>query len=141
MVKKGCTAYCRISHKRKGCSEKECITSRWWNKFLKRQGDLSLRRGESTAHVRMDAINRETIGQYFSLLKNVLNEHNLAANPERIYNVDETGMPVDFKTPNIVAKTGSKKVRYRQSGKKGQVSNGCSLFKCCRASTPTNGNF
>ena len=66
----------------------------------------------------MNAINRETIDQYFSLLKNVLDEHNLAA---RIYNVDETGMPLDFKTPNIVAKTGSKKVCYRQSGKKGQV--------------------
>ena len=62
----------------------------------------------------MNAINRETIDQYFSLLKNVLDEHNLAANPERIYNVDETGTPLDFKTPNIVAKTGSKKVRYRQ---------------------------
>ena len=64
--------------------KKECITSGWWNKFLKRQGDLSLRHGDSTAHVHMDAINRETIGQYFSLLKNVLDEHNLAANPEQI---------------------------------------------------------
>ena len=57
----------------------------------------------------MNAINRETIDQCFSLRKNVLNEHNLAANPEQIYNVDETGMPLDFKTPNIVAKTGSKR--------------------------------
>ena len=68
--------------KDKGVLKKECITSGWWNKFLKRQGDLSLRHGDSTAHVRMDAINRETIDQYFSLLKNVLDEHNLAANPE-----------------------------------------------------------
>jgi len=37
------------------------------------------------------------------------------------YNADESGMLLDFKTPNIVTKTGTKKVRYRQSGKKGQV--------------------
>ena len=37
----------------------------------------------------MDAINRET--QYFSLLKNVLDEHNLAANPERISSAGSSG--------------------------------------------------
>ena len=30
-------------------------------------------------------------------------------------------MPLDFRTPNVVAQTGSKKVRYRQAGKKGQI--------------------
>ena len=69
----------------------------------------------------MDAINRETINQYFDLLKNVLDEYDLLASPAQIYNVDESGMPFDFKTPNVVAKTGSKKVRYRQTGRKGQV--------------------
>ena len=44
----------------------------WWSRFLQRQGDLSLRRGDSTAHSPMDAINKETITQYFSLLKDVL---------------------------------------------------------------------
>ena len=37
------------------------------------------------------------------------------------YNVDESGMLLYFKTPNIATKTGTKKVCYRQSGKKGQV--------------------
>ena len=69
----------------------------------------------------MDAINKETIDHYFSLLKEVLDTHKLTDHPAQIYNVDESGMPLDFKTPNVVAETGSKKVRYRQSGKKGQV--------------------
>ena len=81
---------------------------------------LSLRHGDSTAHVRMDAINEETMGQYFALLKEVLDEYNFATHPERIYSI-ESGMPFDFKTLNIVTKTGTKKVRYRQSRKKGQV--------------------
>ena len=105
----------------KGVLRKNRITRGWWNRYLQRQGDLSLGRGDSTGHVRMDAINRETINQYFDLLKNVLDEYDLLASPAQIYNVDESGMPFDFKTPNVVAKTGSKKVRYRQTGRKGQV--------------------
>ena len=41
--------------KRKGLLRKDNITQG----FMARQGDLSLRRGENTAHVRMDAINSD----------------------------------------------------------------------------------
>ena len=37
------------------------------------------------------------------------------------HNVEESGVPFDPNPPNIVAKNGSKKVRYRTSGKKRQV--------------------
>ena len=60
--------------------KKDCISHGWWSRFLERQGDLSLRRGDSTAHVRMDAVNKKTMNQYFTLLKEVLDEHNLLAN-------------------------------------------------------------
>lgn len=69
----------------------------------------------------MDAINEDTMKQYFNLLENTLKEHNLLDSPSQLYNVDETGMPLDPKAPNIVTKRGVKKVRYRSSGKKGQV--------------------
>ena len=69
----------------------------------------------------MDAINKDTMKQYFNLLENTLKEHNLLDSPSQLYNVDETGMPLDPKAPNIVTKRGVKKVRYRSSGKKGQV--------------------
>ena len=105
----------------KGVLKKSRITHGWWSRFLQRQGDLSLRRGDSTAHSRMDAINKETLSHYFKLLKDVLDECGLLDNPAQIYNVDESGVPFDFKTPNVVAEIGSKKIRYRQAGKKGQV--------------------
>ena len=41
--------------------------------------------------------------------------------PSQIYNVDESGMPLNFKVPNIVAKRVSKKVRYQHAGKKRQI--------------------
>lgn len=97
------------------------ISDGWWRRFLERQPKLTLRRGDSTAHVRMDAVNRETMDQYFALLKDVMEEHRLFDKPSQIYNVDESGVPLDPRPPNIVATKGSRKVRYRVSGRKGQV--------------------
>ena len=97
------------------------ITQGWWRQFLTRQKDLSLRRGDNTSHIRMDAINPETIAQYFKLLKETLEQNKLMNSPQQIYNVDETGVPLDPKGLSVFAVTGSKKVRVRSTGKKGQV--------------------
>ena len=59
----------------------EKISVGWWRRFLECQPNLTLRRGDSTAHVRMDAVNQETMDQYFSLLGEVLMEHNLVDKP------------------------------------------------------------
>ena len=40
--------------------------------------------------------------------------------PWRIYNVDETGMPLDPRKPRVVTKLGTKKVRVMGSGNKHQ---------------------
>ena len=56
-----------------------------------------------------------------SLPKDTLEEHNLLDKSGQIYNVDESGLPLDPKAPNIITQKGSKNVRYRQSGCKGQV--------------------
>ena len=58
----------------------------------------------------MDAMNKETLSQYFTLLKDILDECDLLHHPAHIHNVDESGILFDFKTPNIVAAIGTKKV-------------------------------
>ena len=93
----------------------------WWRRFLERNPQLSLRMGDSTAHIRMSAINRENLIHYFCLLKQYLDDNDLANHHERIYNMDETGVPLDPKPPKVVACKGQKKVRYRTSGKKNQI--------------------
>ena len=97
------------------------ISNGWWRRFLERQKSLSLRRGDATCHLRLSAINEETLNHYFDMLEDVLKTHDLMDHPERIYNMDETGMPLDPPPPRIVAKKGQKKVRSRNSGRKGQV--------------------
>ena len=58
---------------------------------------------------------------YFDQLKKTLEKNNLMKNPSQIYNVDETGMPLDHHPPKVVAVKGQKKVRSRTSGNKSQV--------------------
>ena len=60
--------------------DKEFIVKRkksngWWRRCIERQPQLSLRRTDSTAHVRMDAISQESISRYFDLLESTLKEH------------------------------------------------------------------
>ena len=43
----------------------------------------------------MDAINSDTIRCYYELFKDVLKNNQLIESPVQIYNVDETGMPLN----------------------------------------------
>lgn len=75
----------------------------------KDKSHLSLRKGDATANVRMDCLNKKAIDDYFSLLKDVLIQNELMNLPGQIYNVDETGMPLNNKVPKIVTRRGHKK--------------------------------
>ncbi len=90
---------------------------------------LSLRRGDATAHVCMDAINQESMKSYFDLLKSVFDEFNFHEHPAQVYNMDETGIPLDPKPPKVVARKGQKKVRSRTSGNKVLVLTPFVLFR------------
>ena len=72
-------------------------------------------------NIKMDAVIVGTIRHYFELLETTLKDNNLLHSPGQIYNVDETGVPLDPKLPNVIVRTGSKKVRYKTTGKKSQV--------------------
>ena len=41
--------------------------------------------------------------------------------PNRIYNMDESGMPLDHKLPKVVARKGTRKVHCHTSGNKSQI--------------------
>ena len=105
----------------KGTIRSKKVTDGWFKRFMDRHPKLSLRKGDATANVRMECLNPDTMKQYFDLLKDALEKHGLLDSPAQIYNVDETGMPLDHRPPKIVTKKGQKKVRYRTSGNKSQI--------------------
>ena len=43
-------------------------------------------------------------------------EHDLMSRPAQIYNMDKSGVTLDPRPPNVIAKRGQKKVRYRVFG-------------------------
>ena len=53
------------------------ISQGWWRQFLNRQKHLSLRRGDNCAQVRLNAINNDTMKQYFHVLEDTSKEHKL----------------------------------------------------------------
>ena len=97
------------------------ISDGWFRRFMERQPYLRLHKGDATANVRMNYVNEETMTEYFDLLKSVLMENELMESPNHIYNVDETGMPLERRPPKVVTKKGRKKVRCRTSGNKSQI--------------------
>ena len=60
------------------------ISDGWFRRFMTWQPQLSLRKGDPTANVRMDCLNKETMDKYFDLLKDTLVENNLMESPNRI---------------------------------------------------------
>ena len=50
-----------------------------------------------------------------------MEENDLKNSSQWIYNVDESGVPLDPKGLNIDSKAGSRKVQARSTGRKGQV--------------------
>ena len=93
----------------KGILKKERISGGWWRRFLERNPGMSLRAGDATAGVRMDAINEDNMRKYFDLLEEVFDELDFKDHPDRIYNMDETGMLLDPHPPKVVAPKGQKK--------------------------------
>ena len=61
----------------------------------------------------MDAMNRDTMEHYFSLLHETMVTHDLLEKPAQIYNVDESGVPFNPRPPKIISAKGrgTKKVR------------------------------
>ena len=66
--------------------------------------------------------NRTVLEKFFELLKTVLEQYDLLDTPAQKYNCDESGMPLEHKTPKLIAIRGTKKVRQRSSGNKTQLS-------------------
>jgi len=64
---------------------------------------------------------KQELDNYFVTLKNIMIEHDLMDKPELVYNVDESGMPLEQQSPQVVARKGKKKARYCTSGNKSQI--------------------
>ena len=97
------------------------ITDGWWNCFIKRHPDITLRAPVPLSQARARATDEEVINNYFDLLEATLQEYDLLGKPGQIFNLDESGFPLNPKPPKGVFDKGTKNPSAYCSGDKAQI--------------------
>jgi len=97
------------------------VTNGWWERFLQRHSNLSLRTPAFLSFVRAMATDRECIGRYFDLLQTTLEENNIFNAAVSIFNCDETGLPLNPKSGKVVVQSGSKNPYHLTGSTKDQI--------------------
>ena len=78
---------------------------------------------------RVQELTADNLKEYYDPLKMTLETHGLMNLPNRIYNVDESSMPLNHKSPKVVALKGMAKVHCRTSRSIGQIT----IIACANA--------
>ena len=115
---------------KKDHEKKKTVTHGWWNGYRKRHPDIVLRNPEPLSSVRHMACNPEVLRSYFEELESILVENDLIHQPSQIFNMDETGFPLNPKSTFIACKRGEKHPSFVSSG----ASTHITVLACCSAS-------
>ena len=84
--------------------DRKKVSNGWWQKFLKRHPQLTLRTPATLAYSRVQASDRDSLDAYFDILEETLEENKLTSQPCLIFNIDETGLslnPPPLKTIHV----------------------------------------
>ena len=96
------------------------LTSGWWESFIHQHPNLTLCTAAPMSLVRAQASDPVMVSRYFDLLEQTLVKNDLKGKPGQIFNMDESGMPLDPKSPKVVVERGSVAAAVG-SGNKSQV--------------------
>ncbi|GLV31395.1 hypothetical protein CBL_10774 [Carabus blaptoides fortunei] len=86
--------------------------------FMKRQGNLSLRKPEATSMARVAGFTRHKVNVFFEILESLMKKHRFPA--ARIFNVDETGISTVQTPKRIIAEKGRKQVGRITTAERGK---------------------
>ena len=97
------------------------VTSGWWASFCDRHPNLTLRAPAPLSKARAAASDPTMLDHYFDLLHEVLDKNGLLDQPCQIFNMDETGMPLNAVHVKIVTRKGDRNPIAPSSGDKSQI--------------------
>ncbi|CAH1975097.1 unnamed protein product [Acanthoscelides obtectus] len=111
------------------CFKNNAAGHQWYQNFMKRHPELSLRTPEPTSVARASGFNRPQVERFFENLRDVIEKNNIL--PEHMYNVDETGIQTSRnRPPKVISLKGKKGVGAISSSERGTLVT--ALF-CCSA--------
>lgn len=100
--------------------EKKMAGKTWLYSFLSRHPNLRLRKPEATSIGRAIGFNRVAVNTFFTLLTDVCDKYHFK--PERIWNVDETGITtVPNKQSKVISMRGKRQIGALVSAERGTL--------------------
>ncbi|XP_067654448.1 uncharacterized protein [Haliotis asinina] len=78
------------------------LNNKWFNGFLKRWPDLKLAKPQKLHLARAKGACKQAIDKYFRELKAIMTRHSFNSFPERIFNIDETGVSTEHNPSKVV---------------------------------------
>jgi len=105
-----------LARKRKVSFKRGKPSQKWWRLMKRRHASLVRRKTVGTATVRHRQMNKVYVGKYFKAVKDILDKHELHQIPQRIWNMDETGLVLEHRPTKVIARRGSRYLQSRTSG-------------------------
>ena len=97
------------------------VSNGWWERFLQRHPHLTLRTAYPLSYLRAMSSDRDSIERYYDLLEDTLRSNEIFDDPTRIFNCDETGVPLNPKPLKVVGEVGTKNPCNFTGNQKSQI--------------------
>lgn len=102
----------------------------WFTSFMKRHPSLARRQAEGLLRARASSLMQERAQEFYNILEQVLSEYGLVSQPHKVYNMDETGCPLNNKPGKVITRKGEKAVYARTNNERGK---NVTVAACCNA--------
>lgn len=106
----------------------------WISGFRKRNVNITLRKPENTSLARSVGFNKTSVAEFFKNYECILTKYSFT--PDRIINIDETGITTVMTTPKILAERTQKQVGQIVSTERGELVTFCGIVSAIGNTVP-----
>ena len=97
------------------------VINGWWERYRQRHPRLTLKSAVPLTYARAMATDQDVLNRYFDILESCWQNNSIYDSPGRIFNCDETGLPLCPKSLKVVGEVGHKTLNYVTGNSKSQI--------------------